>query len=163
MLFKDIIKTGNSSDERPVLNGAYIGKFLGVSLRQRATFETRNDPEPTLEDVFVFEFEIDDEELPHPLRVAKWVRKPTRLTHPGKSGKVTNLYKVLASLYGVSQMTDQQLEAAEEFVQSIVGREYQLTIETKPSGWYEIIHIAPVRRARQQRREVVDVDETIPF
>jgi hypothetical protein len=30
MLFKDIIKTGNGSDERPVLNGAYIGEFLGV-------------------------------------------------------------------------------------------------------------------------------------
>ena len=158
-MFRELIKKG--SEERPELNGAYIARFEGVSLRERPTFETRNDPEPTYEEVFVFEFTIIDEELP-PLRVAKWVRKPQRLAHPGKSGKTTNLYKVLASLYGVTQMTDQQLEAAEEFVQSIVGREYQLTINTKPSGWYEIVHIAPVRRSRQ-RREVVDVDETIPF
>jgi hypothetical protein len=160
-MFKELIGNGNS--ERPVLNGAYIGKFLGVVEKQRATFETRNDPEPVYEPVFVFEFEVDDEELPYPLRVAKWVRKPQRLAHPGKGGKVTNLYRVLASLYGVSQMSDEQLQNAEEFVQSIVGREYQLTIETKPSGWYEIIHIAPVRRARRQQREVVDVDETVPF
>jgi len=159
-MFKELINNGNS--ERPALNGAYIGRFLGVSMRKRPTYETRDHPEPELEDVFVFEFEVDDEELPYPLRVAKWVRKPARLSHPGKGGKVTNLYRVLASLYGVSQMSDEQLQNAEEFVQSIVGREYQLTIETKPSGWYEIIHIAPVRRARQ-RKEVVDVDETIPF
>lgn len=159
-MFKELI--GNGNNERPALNGAYIGRFLGVVERQRATFETRNDPEPELEDVFVFEFEIEDEELPHPIRVAKWVRKPVRLCHPGKSGKVTNLYKVLASFYGVTQMTDQQLEAAEAFVQSAVGREYQLTIETKPSGWYEIVHIAPVRRTRQ-RREAADTDETLPF
>jgi len=159
-MFKELISNGNN--ERPALNGAYVGRFLGVSMRQRPTFETRDHPEPELEDVFVFEFEVDDEELPYPLRVAKWVRKPSRLAHPGKSGKTTNLYKVLASLYGVSQMTDEQLQNAEEFVQSIIGREYQLTIETKPSGWYEIIHIAPVRRSRQ-RREVADIDETIPF
>jgi hypothetical protein len=159
-MFKELISNGNN--ERPALNGAYIGRFLGVVEKQRATFETRNDPEPVYEDVFVFEFEVIDDELPYPLRVAKWVRKPARLSHPGKGGKVTNLYKVLASLYGVSQMTDEQLLNAEEFVRNAVGREYQLTIETKPSGWYEIIHIAPVRRSRQ-RREVVDVDETIPF
>jgi len=159
-MFKELISNGNN--ERPALNGAYVGRFLGVVEKQRATFETRNDPEPVYEDVFVFEFEVDDEELPYPIRVAKWVRKPARLSHPGKGGKVTNLYKVLASLYGVAQMTDEQLLNAEEFVRSAVGREYQLTIETKPSGWYEIIHIAPVRRARQ-RKEVVDVDETIPF
>lgn len=158
-MFKELVS--NSNNERPVLSGTYNGRFLGVVERQRATFETRNDPEPELEDVFVFEFEIEDEELPYPILVAKWVRKPSRLTHP-KNGKVTNLYRVLASLYGVTQMTDQQLEAAEEFVQSAVGREYQLTIETKPSGWYEIIHIAPVRRTRQ-RREVADIDETVPF
>jgi hypothetical protein len=159
-MFKELISNGNS--ERPALNGAYVGRFLGVSIRKRPTFETRDRPEPELEDVFVFEFEVDDEELPYPLRVAKWVRKPQRLAHPGKSGKTTNLYKVLASLYGVAQMTDEQLLNAEEFVRSAVGREYQLTIETKPSGWYEIVHIAPVRRSRQ-RREVVDVDETVPF
>jgi len=159
-MFKELISNGNN--ERPALNGAYVGRFLGVVEKQRATFETRNDPEPVYEDVFVFEFEVDDEELPYPIRVAKWVRKPARLSHPGKGGKVTNLYKVLASLYGVAQMTDEQLLNAEEFVRSAVGREYQLTIETKPSGWYEIVHIAPVRRSRQ-RREVVDVDETIPF
>jgi hypothetical protein len=159
-MFKELISNGNN--ERPALNGAYVGRFLGVVEKQRATFETRNDPEPVYEDVFVFEFEVDDEELPYPIRVAKWVRKPARLSHPGKGGKVTNLYKVLASLYGVAQMTDEQLLNAEEFVRSAVGREYQLTIETKPSGWYEIVHIAPVRRSRQ-RREVVDVDETVPF
>jgi len=159
-MFKELISNGNN--ERPALNGAYVGRFLGVVEKQRATFETRNDPEPVYEDVFVFEFEVDDEELPYPIRVAKWVRKPARLSHPGKGGKVTNLYKVLASLYGVAQMTDEQLLNAEEFVRSAVGREYQLTIETKPSGWYELVHIAPVRRSRQ-RREVVDVDETVPF
>jgi hypothetical protein len=158
-MFRELINGNNN--ERPVLNGAYVGRFLGVVEKQRPTFETRNDPEPTLEDVFVFEFEIDDEELPYPLRVAKWVRKPARLSHPGKGGKVTNLYRVLASLYGVSQMTDEQLLNAEEFVQSIIGKEYQLTIETKPSGWYEIIHIAPVRRARQ-RKESGD-GESVPF
>jgi hypothetical protein len=131
-----------------------------ASLRQRATFETRNDPEPELEDVFVFEFRLVDDELP-PLRVAKWVRKPERLSHPNKNGKTSNLYKVLASLYGVTQMTDEQLQNAEEYVESIVGRQFQLTIETKPSGWYEIIHIAPVRRAR--RKETVDGDEKVPF
>jgi hypothetical protein len=160
-MFRELISNG--ANERPALNGAYVGRFLGVVERQRATFETRNDPEPVYEDVFVFEFEVDDEELPYPLRVAKWVRKPQRLAHPGRSGKTTNLYKVLASLYGVAQMTDEQLLNAEEFVRSAVGREYQLTIETRPSGWYEIIHIAPVRRSRRQQKEVVDVDETIPF
>jgi len=61
-------------------------------------------------------------------------------------------------LYGVSVMTDEQLNAAEEFVQSAVGREYQLTIETKPSGWYEIVHIAPVRARRKEKQ----IDE-VPF
>ena len=158
-MFRELIKNGTNNDERPVLNGAYIGEFLGVSLRQRATFETRNDPEPELEDVFVFEFRLVDDELP-PLRVAKWVRKPERLAHPGKNGKTSNLYKVLASLYGVTQMTDQQLEAAEEFVQNAVGKLYQLTIVTKPTGWYDILHIVP---SRQRKKEVADVDETIPF
>ena len=159
-MFKELISNGNHS-ERPELNGAYIGRFLGVKERQRPTFETRNDPEPELEDVFVFEFEIDDPDLEHPVRVAKWVRKPARLTHPGKSGKVTNLYRVLAALYGVSVMTDAQLERAEEFVQEAVGREYQLTIETKPSGWCEIVHIAPVRKARNRKKE--EEDEEVPF
>jgi hypothetical protein len=154
-MFKELISNG-SHNTRPALNGAYIGRFLGVSQRQRPTFETRNDPEPELEDVFVFEFEIDDPDLEHPLRVSKWVRKPARLTHPGKSGKVTNLYRVLAALYGVSVMTDAQLERAEEFVQEAVGREYQLTIETKPSGWCEIVHIAPVR-ARRKEKQIDDV------
>jgi hypothetical protein len=160
-MFKELISNGNN--ERPALNGAYIGRFLGVVERLRATFDSRDKPESerVYEECFVFEFEVIDEELPHSIRVAKWVRKPARLSHPGKGGKVTNLYRVLASLYGVTQMTDQQLEAAEEFVQSAVGREYQLTIETKPSGWYEIIHIAPVRRAR--RKEVADGDENVPF
>jgi len=154
-MFKELISNGNHS-ERPELNGAYIGRFLGVKERQRPTFETRHNPEPTLEDVFVFEFEVEDDDG-NPLRVSKWVRKPKRLTHPN-GGKVTNLYKTLAALYGVSVMTDEQLNAAEEFVQSAVGREYQLTIETKPSGWYEIVHIAPVRARRKEKQ----IDE-VPF
>ena len=156
-MFKELISNGNHS-ERPELNGAYVGRFLGVKERQRPTFETRHNPEPTLEDVFVFEFEVKDFEAEEPIRVSKWVRKPARLTHPGKNGKVTNLYRVLAALYGVSVMTDAQLERAEEFVQEAVGREYQLTIETKPSGWCEIVHIAPVRARRKEK----PIDE-VPF
>jgi hypothetical protein len=155
-MFKELISNGNHS-ERPELNGAYIGRFLGVKERQRPTFETRHNPEPTLEDVFVFEFEVVDAEFDAPVRVSKWVRKPKRLTHPN-GGKVTNLYKTLAALYGVSVMTDAQLERAEEFVQEAVGREYQLTIETKPSGWCEIVHIAPVRARRKEK----PIDE-VPF
>jgi len=158
-MFKELISNDNHNT-RPALNGAYVGRFLGVSQRQRPTFETRNDPEPEFEDVFVFDFEIDDPDLDTPVRVAKWVRKPSRLSHPGKSGKVTNLYKTLAALYGVSVMTDEQLERAEEFVQSAIGREYQLTLETKPSGWVEIVHIAPVRKARNRKKEE---DEEVPF
>jgi len=152
-MFKELI---NKEEERPELNGAYIGTFLGVKERQRPTYETRLSPEPTLEDVFVFEFEVRDYEIEEPIRVSKWARKPARLTHPSKSGKVTNLYKVLAALYGVSVMTDEQLERAEEFVQEAVGREYQLTLETKPSGWVEIVHIAPVR-ARRKEKQIDDV------
>jgi hypothetical protein len=155
-MFKELISNGKDGHERPELNGAYIGRFLGVKERQRSTFETRLSPEPELEDVFVFEFEVEDDDG-NPLRVSKWVRKPKRLTHPN-GGKVTNLYKTLAALYGVSVMTDEQLNAAEEFVQSAVGREYQLTIETKPSGWYEIVHIAPVR-ARQRKTK----EDEVPF
>jgi len=157
-MFKELIKR-DGEEERPELNGAYIGRFLGVKERQRPTFETRLSPEPTYEDVFVFEFEVEDDDG-NPLRVSKWVRKPARLSHPGKSGKVTNLYRVLAALYGVSVMTDAQLERAEEFVQEAVGREYQLTIETKPSGWCEIVHIAPARRTRQRKTKE---DEDVPF
>ena len=153
-MFKELIHNGNGR-ERPQLNGAYIGRFVGVKERQRATFETRLSPEPELEDVFVFEFEVEDDDG-NPLRVSKWVRKPARLTHPSKSGKVTNLYKTLAALYGVSVMSDEQLQNAEEFVQSAVGREYQLTLETKPSGWVEIVHIAPVR-ARRKEKQIDDV------
>jgi len=156
-MFKELISNGKDGHERPELNGAYIGRFLGVKERQRATFETRNAPEQVMEDVFVFEFEVEDDDG-NPLRVSKWVRKPARLTHPSKSGKVTNLYKTLAALYGVSVMTDEQLNAAEEFVQSAVGREYQLTLETKPSGWVEIVHIAPVRARRKEKQ----IDE-VPF
>jgi hypothetical protein len=155
-MFKELIRNGEEA--RPELNGAYVGRFLGVKERQRPTFETRNAPEPVMEDVFVFEFEVEDDDG-NPLRVSKWVRKPKRLTHPN-GGKVTNLYKVLAALYGVSVMTDAQLERAEEFVQEAVGREYQLTIETKPSGWCEIVHIAPVRKARNRKKEE---DEEVPF
>jgi hypothetical protein len=155
-MFKELISNGKDGHERPELNGAYIGRFLGVKERQRPTFETRHNPEPTLEDVFVFEFEVEDDDG-NPLRVSKWVRKPKRLTHPN-GGKVTNLYKTLAALYGVSVMTDEQLNAAEEFVQSAVGREYQLTLETKPSGWVEIVHIAPVRARRKEKQ----IDE-VPF
>ena len=159
-MFKELIVSGGTR-ERPALNGAYIGRFLGVSERERPTFETRNDPQPEYEQVFVFEFEVEDPELDTPVRVSKWVRKPARLSHPGKGGKVTNLYKVLASLYGVAQMTDEQLAGAEDFVQNVaVGREYQLTLETKPSGWVEIVHISPVRRARQLREKPVD---EVPF
>jgi hypothetical protein len=158
-MFKELISNGKGGYERPELNGAYIGKFLGVKEKQRPTFETRLSPEPVMEDVFVFEFEVEDDDG-HPIRVSKWVRKPARLAHPGKSGKVTNLYRVLASLYGVSAMTDEQLNAAEEYVQTVaVGREYQLTIETKPSGWAEIVHIAPVR-ARQRKEKLID---EVPF
>jgi len=155
-MFKELIKR-DGEEERPELNGAYIGRFLGVKERQRPTFETRHNPEPTLEDVFVFEFEVEDDDG-NPLRVSKWVRKPPRLDHPAKNGKVSNLYKTLAALYGVSVMTDEQLNAAEEFVQSAVGREYQLTIETKPSGWYEIVHIAPVRARLRKTKE-----DEVPF
>jgi len=159
-MFKELINHNGNGRERPALNGAYIGRFMGVTQRQRPTFETRNDPEPELEDVFVFEFEVEDAELDAPVRVSKWVRKPKRLTHPN-GGKVTNLYKTLAALYGVSVMTDEQLERAEEYVQTVaVGREYQLTIETKPSGWAEIVHIAPVRKARNRKKEE---DEEVPF
>jgi len=159
-MFKELVKVGGET-ERAELNGAYIGRFLGVKEREWPTFRTRNDPEPEYEPVFVFEFEVDDPDFDAPIRVAKWVRKPPRLSHPGKNGKVSNLYKVIAALYGVSQMTDEQLQNAEEFVISAVGREYQLTIETKPSGWYEIIHVAPVRRAR--RKEVMGGNEEVPF
>jgi len=160
-MFKELINHNGSGRERPQLNGSYVGRFVGVKEKQRPTFETRLSPEPELEDVFVFEFEVEDDDG-NPLRVSKWVRKPTRLTHPGKSGKVTNLYRVLAALYGVAQMSDEQLANAEEFVQTVaVGREYQLTIETKPSGWCEIIHIAPARRARL-RKELTSSDE-VPF
>jgi len=157
-MFKELISNGKDGHERPELNGAYIGRFLGVKERQRPTFETRHNPEPTLEDVFVFEFEVEDDDG-NPLRVSKWVRKPTRLTHPSKNGKVTNLYRVLSALYGVAQMTDAQLERAEEFVENeAIGREYQLTLETKPSGWVEIVHIAPVRARRKEKQ----IDE-VPF
>jgi hypothetical protein len=159
-MFKELINHNGNGRERPVLNGAYIGRFLGVKERQRPTFETRNHPEPTYEDVFVFEFEVEDDEG-NSVRVSKWVRKPTRLTHPSKNGKVTNLYRVLAALYGVAQMTDALLERAEEFVENeAIGREYQLTLETKPSGWVEIVHIAPVRKARNRKKEE---DEEVPF
>ena len=157
-MFKELINHNGNGRERPELNGAYIGRFLGVKERQRPTFETRNDPEPTFEDVFVFEFEVEDDDG-NPLRVSKWVRKPTRLTHPSKNGKVTNLYRVLAALYGVAQMTDAQLERAEEFVENeAIGREYQLTLETKPSGWVEIVHIAPVRARMRKTKE-----DEVPF
>jgi len=155
-MFKELIHNGSRS-ERPELNGAYTAIFRGVSQRQRPTFETRNDPEPTFEDVFVFEFEVVDADFDKPIRVSKWVRKPARLSHPGKSGKVTNLYKTLAALYGVVQMSDAQLENAEEFVEKeAIGRQYQLTLETKPSGWVEIVHIAPVR-ARRKEKQIDDV------
>ena len=156
-MFKELINHNGSRSERPELNGAYIGRFLGVKERQRPTFETRLSPEPELEDVFVFEFEVEDDDG-NPLRVSKWVRKPARLSHPGKSGKVTNLYKTLAALYGVAQMTDAQLERAEEFIQEAVGREYQLTLETKPSGWVEIVHIATVRVRLRKTKE-----DEVPF
>jgi len=156
-MFKELIR---NEEERPELNGAYVGRFLGVKERQRPTFETRLSPEPVMEDAFVFEFEVVDADLETPVRVSKWVRKPARLDHPGKSGKATNLYKVLAWLYGVSVMTDEQLERAEEFVQEAVGQEYQLTLETKPNGWCEIVHIAPVRKARNRKKEE---DEEVPF
>ena len=156
-MFKELISNGNHS-ERPELNGAYIGRFLGVKERQRPTFETRHNPEPTLEDVFVFEFEVVDAEFDAPVRVSKWVRKPKRLTHPN-GGKVTNLYKTLAALYGVVQMSDAQLENAEEFVEKeAIGRQYQLTLETKPSGWIEIVHIAPVRARLRKTKE-----DEVPF
>ena len=156
-MFKELISNGNHS-ERPELNGAYIGRFLGVKERQRPTFETRHNPEPTLEDVFVFEFEVVDAEFDAPVRVSKWVRKPKRLTHPN-GGKVTNLYKTLAALYGVVQMSDAQLENAEEFVEKeAIGRQYQLTLETKPSGWVEIVHIAPVRARLRKTKE-----DEVPF
>jgi hypothetical protein len=158
-MFKELIHNGSRS-ERPELNGAYIGRFLGVKERQRPTFETRLSPEPVMEDAFVFEFEVTDPELEAPLRVSRWVRKPPRLNHPNKNGKSSNLYKTLAALYGVSVMTDEQLERAEEFVQEAVGREYQLTLETKPNGWCEIVHIAPVRKARNRKKEE---DEEVPF
>jgi len=158
-MFKELISNSGNGRERPELNGAYTAIFRGVSQRQRPTFETRNDPEPTLEDVFVFEFEVVDAEFDEPIRVSKWVRKPTRLTHPSKNGKVTNLYRVLAALYGVVQMSDAQLENAEEFVEKeAIGRQYQLTLETKPSGWIEIVHIAPVRARRKEKQ----IDE-VPF
>ena len=158
-MFKELIHNGSRS-ERPELNGAYTAIFRGVSQRQRPTFETRNAPEPVMEDVFVFEFDIEDDDG-QPVRVSKWVRKPTRLTHPSKNGKVTNLYRVLAALYGVAQMTDAQLERAEEFVENeAIGREYQLTLETKPSGWVEIVHIAPARRTRQRKTKE---DEDVPY
>jgi hypothetical protein len=157
-MFKELISNEEGGYERPELNGAYVGKFLGVKEKQRPTFETRFSPEPEFEGAFVFEFEVVDAELDEPVRVSKWVRKPARLTHPGKSGKVTNLYRVLAALYGVSVMTDEQLANAEEFVQSVVGREYQLTLETKPNGWVEIVHIAPVRARRKEKH----IDE-VPF
>jgi hypothetical protein len=157
-MFKELIHNGSRS-ERPELNGAYTAIFRGVSQRQRPTFETRNDPEPTLEDVFVFEFEVIDADFGEPIRVSKWVRKPARLSHPGKSGKVTNLYKTLAALYGVVQMSDAQLENAEEFVEKeAIGRQYQLTLETKPSGWVEIVHIAPVRARMRKTKE-----DEVPF
>jgi hypothetical protein len=156
-MFKELINRNGNERERPELNGAYVGRFLGVKERQRPTFETRNAPEPVMEDVFVFEFDIEDDDG-QPVRVSKWVRKPARLTHPGKSGKVTNLYRVLSALYGVAQMTDAQLERAEEFIQEAVGREYQLTLETKPSGWVEIVHIAPVRARLRKTKE-----DEVPF
>jgi hypothetical protein len=156
-MFKELINRNGNGRERPELNGAYVGRFLGVKERQRPTFETRNAPEPVMEDVFVFEFDIEDDDG-QPVRVSKWVRKPARLTHPGKSGKVTNLYRVLSALYGVAQMTDAQLERAEEFIQEAVGREYQLTLETKPSGWVEIVHIAPVRARLRKTKE-----DEVPF
>jgi len=156
-MFKELIKR-DGEEERPELNGAYIGRFLGVKERQRPTFETRHNPEPTLEDVFVFEFEVVDAEFDAPVRVSKWVRKPKRLTHPN-GGKVTNLYKTLAALYGVVQMSDAQLENAEEFVEKeAIGRQYQLTLETKPSGWIEIVHIAPVRARLRKTKE-----DEVPF
>ena len=157
-MFKELISNSGNGRERPELNGAYVGRFLGVKERQRPTFETRLSPEPTYEDVFVFEFEVVDPELEAPLRVSRWVRKPPHLDHPAKNGKVSNLYKTLAALYGVSVMSDEQLQNAEEFVQSAVGREYQLTIETKPSGWYEIVHNAPVRaRLRKTKEDEVPI------
>ena len=156
-MFKELINHNGNGRERPQLNGAYIGRFVGVKERQRATFETRLSPEPELEDVFVFEFEVEDDDG-NPLRVSKWVRKPPRLDHPAKNGKVSNLYKTLAALYGVSVMSDEQLQNAEEFVQSAVGREYQLTLETKPSGWVEIVHIAPVRARLRKMKE-----DEVPF
>ena len=157
-MFKELISNSGNGRERPELNGAYTAIFRGVSQRQRPTFETRNDPEPTLEDVFVFEFEVVDAEFDAPVRVSKWVRKPKRLTHPN-GGKVTNLYKTLAALYGVVQMSDAQLENAEEFVEKeAIGRQYQLTLETKPSGWVEIVHIAPVRARLRKTKE-----DEVPF
>jgi len=156
-MIKELIHNGSRS-ERPELNGAYTAIFRGVSQRQRPTFETRNAPEPVMEDVFVFEFDIEDDDG-QPVRVSKWVRKPTRLTHPSKNGKVTNLYRVLSALYGVAQMTDAQLERAEEFVENeAIGRQYQLTLETKPSGWVEIVHIAPVRARLRKMKE-----DEVPF
>jgi hypothetical protein len=157
-MFKELISNSGNGRERPELNGAYTAIFRGVSQRQRPTFETRNDPEPTLEDVFVFEFEVVDADFDEPIRVSKWVRKPKRLTHP-HGGKVTNLYKTLAALYGVVQMSDAQLENAEEFVEKeAIGRQYQLTLETKPSGWVEIVHIAPVRARLRKTKE-----DEVPF
>jgi len=156
-MFKELISNSGNGRGRPELNGAYIGRFLGVKERQRPTFETRHSPEPTLEDVFVFEFEVKDYEIEEPIRVSKWVRKPPRLDHPNKNGKSSNLYKTLAALYGVSVMTDEQLQNAEEFVQSAIGREYQLTLETKPSGWIEIVHIAPVRVRMRKEKQIDEV------
>jgi|GEM_PF-6879896 len=155
-MFKELIQTNEeTAREYPELNGAYSAIFRGVSQKQRRTFETRNSETPEFEECFVFEFEVDDPELEAPVLVSRWVRKPKRLAHPGENGKVTNLYKTLASLYGVSVMTNEQLAGAEEFVQSAVGREYQLTLQTKPNGWIEIVHIAPSRRkAKKEEKEL---------
>lgn len=133
--------------------GVYQAVFLGVSEKERPTFQTKDDPEPEYEECFVFEWGVQTSE--GEAVVSKWVRVPPRLSAPGKNGKASNLYKVLCWLYGKSTLTTDDLKKADDVIAEAVGKPFQIVVEIKPSGWAEIVTAIP--------QETQAEEEDLPF
>lgn len=138
-----------SRNRYPAIDGQMIGQFIGVRETIGKTFEDRAKPdgEARTEPFLLFEFVLlrrdEDPEKGHGCIVAIKTRKPSYIGRPEPGRNASKAYNVLTRLFGVKDLSDDQLRNLVELVNNLEVEQpqYNLVLDTSDTGWVNITYI----------------------
>ena len=139
MLDKNIVVEEKEKVEYPPIpKDIYQAELLDIEAKERATYETRNNPEEAqdFEMTFNFQFTIlKGQDGEKDLRCRNvWANFIPSYLYTGKNGK-NKLWRIIEALYG-RELTKEDTEKniSGDFLNRLIGKQCRISVEPKVKG-----------------------------